>query len=93
MAFKVGQTKQGGRAKGVPNRTTSEFRAILGVFIFNQLNTLPEAFRSIKSPERRLELIIKLLPYVVPKMHDLSLENLSEDKLSAILEILTYDPQ
>jgi hypothetical protein len=45
MAFKIGQTKLGGRAKGVPNRTTSEFRAILGDFIFNQLNTLPEVFR------------------------------------------------
>ena len=89
MGFEIGHKKMGGRAKGIPNRTTSDFRAILGDFIYGQAELLPEVFGSIKSPEKRLELIIKLLPFVVPKMQDFSLENLSENKLNSILQILT----
>ncbi len=89
MGFQNGHKKMGGRAKGIPNRTTSDFRAILGDFIFGQVELLPEVFGSIQSPEKRLELIIKLLPFVVPKMQDFSLENLSENKLNSILQILT----
>jgi len=89
MGFEIGHKKMGGRAKGIPNRTTSDFRAILGGFIYKQVESLPEVFSSIKSPEKRLELIIKLLPFVVPKMQDFSLENLSENKLNSILQILT----
>jgi len=89
MGFEIGHKKMGGRAKGIPNRTTSDFRAILGDFIYKEAESLPEVFSSIKSPEKRLELIIKLLPFVVPKMQDFSLENLSENKLNSILQILT----
>jgi len=89
MGFEIGHKKIGGRAKGIPNRTTSDLRAILGDFIYKQAESLPEVFSSIKSPEKRLELIIKLLPFVVPKMQDFSLENLSENKLNSILQILT----
>ena len=89
MGFQNGHKKMGGRAKGIPNRTTSDFRAILGEFIYKQAESLPEAFSSIKSPEKRLELIIKLLPFVIPKVQDFSLENLSDNKLNSILEILT----
>jgi len=91
MGFEIGHKKMGGRAKGIPNRTTSDFRVILGDFIYKQAESLPEVFSSIKSPEKRLELIIKLLPFVVPKVQDFSLENLSDNKLNSILEILTNE--
>jgi hypothetical protein len=88
MGFEIGHKKVGGRMKGIPNRTTSDFRAILGDFIYKQAESLPEVFSSIKSPEKRLDLIIKLLPFVVPKMQDFSLENLTDNKLNSILQIL-----
>jgi hypothetical protein len=91
MGFEIGHKKMGGRAKGIPNRTTSDFRAILGDFIYKQAESMPEVFSSIKSPEKRLELIIKLLPFVIPKVQDFSLENLSDNKLNSILEILNNE--
>jgi hypothetical protein len=91
MGFEIGHKKMGGRAKGIPNRTTSDFRAILGDFIYKQVKSLPDIFASIKSPEKRLELLIKLMPYVIPKTQDISLENLPEYKLNAILDILTNE--
>ena len=42
MGFEIGHKKMGGRAKGIPNRTTSDFRAILGGFIYKQVESLPE---------------------------------------------------
>ncbi len=89
MGFQSGHSKLGGRDKGVPNRITHELRAILGSFFLTELNMIQAHFEAVKSPERRLELMIKLLPFVVPKMQDFSFESLSEDKLSAILKILT----
>jgi|LauGreDrversion4_2_1035121.scaffolds.fasta_scaffold21242_6 hypothetical protein len=93
MGFEIGHKKMGGRAKGIPNRTTSDFRSILGDFIYKQAETLPEVFSSIKSPEKRLDLVIKLLPFVVPKVQDFSLEKLPDHKLSAILEILSDESE
>ena len=85
--------KVGGRQKGVPNRSTKVFRDLLGAFIYEEMELLPDNIKAIKSPEKRLELFIKLLPFVVPKMQDLSLENLPDNKLMAILEILTDESE
>jgi hypothetical protein len=93
MGFQNGHQKKGGRDKGKPNRITQELRAILEDFFINELSTVQSRFEVIKSPEKRLELTIKLLPFVLPKMQELNLENLPEDKLSAILEILTDESE
>ena len=93
MSFENGHIKVGGRQKGVPNRATKEFRDRIGAFLYNELEVLPENFRAIKSPEKKLDILIKLLPFVVPKIQDLSLENLPDNKLSAILEILTDESE
>jgi hypothetical protein len=91
MSFENGHLKVGGRQKGVPNRATKAFRDFLGAFLLEEMEFLPANFKAIKSPEKKLELLIKLLPYIVPKMQDLSLENLPDNKLTAILEILSNE--
>jgi hypothetical protein len=89
MGFEKGHQKFGGRLKGVPNHSTKELKAFLGAFLSEELATLPETFNSIKSPEKRLELIVKFLPFILPRVQDSNLENLPDSKLNAILEILT----
>lgn len=58
--------KYGGREKGTPNKLTSELRNILKEIISTEIEALPEALKGLEAKER-LEIIIKLLPYVLPK--------------------------
>lgn len=61
------KTKTGGRQIGTPNKITSELRALLKELVFAELENLPDYLPSLESKER-LELLIKLLPYVMPKV-------------------------
>lgn len=59
--------KTGGREIGTPNRITSEMRAVLKNIIAEELEKLPETFKAME-PKDRAEAIIKLMPYVFPKV-------------------------
>jgi hypothetical protein len=81
MSFELGHKKFGGRKAGKPNKSTREFRNLLGAFVEKELELLPQTFNTIKSPEKRVELILKLLPFVLPKAQEISLEMLSDRSL------------
>jgi|SaaInlStandDraft_4_1057021.scaffolds.fasta_scaffold137718_2 hypothetical protein len=55
-----------GRPKGVPNKITGEVREVLKDIVQNELDQLPELLESMQ-PEKRAEILTRLLPYVVPK--------------------------
>ncbi len=59
--------KTGGRKQGTPNILTREIRAILKGIIAKELETLPATIEKFE-PEKRLEIILKLLPYVLPRV-------------------------
>jgi hypothetical protein len=59
--------KTGGRAAGTPNKLTSELRTTLKGIIAGELEALPQTFEQLPAKER-LELLIKLLPYCLPKV-------------------------
>ena len=59
--------KTGGRDKGTPNVITKEIREILHELIETELQTIDEKLGTLTTKER-LEVVIKLLPYVMPKM-------------------------
>jgi hypothetical protein len=59
--------KTGGRGKGTPNVITKEIRDILHTVIETELQDISNKMAKLTEKER-LEIIIKLLPYVVPKM-------------------------
>jgi len=84
MGFDNGHQKYGGRIKGTPNLITVELRAVLRLILAKEFEALPETIRAIKSPERRLEMIIKLQPYVIPRAHEITLESLPDSKLEFI---------
>jgi hypothetical protein len=70
MANNTG-TKHGGRLPGTPNKLTIELRKALKDVLFSELEKLPEHLATLDA-KTRLEIIIKLLPYAVPKLENVS---------------------
>tara|TARA_B110000046_G_scaffold138607_1_gene144957 strand:- start:258 stop:506 length:249 start_codon:yes stop_codon:yes gene_type:complete len=63
--------KYGGRKKGTPNKLTKELRSVLKEVIYNELENIEERLDELE-PKQRLELVIKLMPYVFPKIESAS---------------------
>ena len=70
MANTTGK-KYGGRKKGTPNRMTKELRVLLKDIMYQELEEIQERF-SLLEPKQRIELIIKLMPYILPKVNSIS---------------------
>ena len=70
MANTTGK-KYGGRQKGTSNRMTKELRVLLKDIIYQELEEVQERF-SLLEPRQRIELIIKLMPYILPKVNSIS---------------------
>ena len=70
MANTTGK-KYGGRQKGTPNKLTKEIRTVLKDLIYKELNEIQEHLDSLE-PKQRIEIIIKLIPYVLPKVTNIS---------------------
>ena len=66
MANTTGK-KYGGREKGTPNRLTKELRTILKNVLYNELENI-EAHLDSLEPKQRIELLIKLIPFILPKV-------------------------
>ena len=70
MANNTG-SKYGGRKKGTPNRLTKELRAILKEALHKELETIGDQLEQLE-PKERLEVLIKLMPFVFPRMNTIS---------------------
>ena len=63
--------KTGGRQKGTTTIITKELRAVLKNFLFKELEQIQERL-DLLEPKERIELIIKLMPFVMPKTTSIS---------------------
>jgi hypothetical protein len=63
--------KYGGRQKGTPNRITKELRSLLKDVMYDEIRALQERLDAL-NPKERVELIIKLMPYALPKVTSVS---------------------
>ena len=63
--------KYGGRKKGTPNKLTKELRSVLKEVIYNELDNIEERLEQLE-PKQRLELVIKLMHCVFPKIESAS---------------------
>jgi hypothetical protein len=63
--------KTGGRIAGTPNKVTSELRKTLKSIIAAELDALPQTLTDLPARER-LDLVIKLLPFCLPKVNTIS---------------------
>lgn len=66
MANNTGK-KFGGRQAGTPNRLTKELRAALKNLLYQEMEALPELLSKLE-PKERAELLVKFLPYTLPKV-------------------------
>ena len=74
--------KKGGRTAGTENKTTKETRALLKEVVNNELLNIESLLCELQ-PKERLELVIKLMPFVLPKLASEQIERPIENiKLS-----------
>ncbi len=57
--------------KGTPNKMTKEIRVVLNNFVCSELKNIESHLNNLESRER-LEVLIKLLPYTLPKLENMS---------------------
>jgi hypothetical protein len=70
MAFQKGNKLATGRPKGALNRSTEQMKVTLARAANNTLNNIAEDLEKIrkKDPERAIELSLKMMEYVLPKL-------------------------
>lgn len=61
-----------GRPAGVPNRVTREMRSTLKALFDDEMRRLPEILASMPD-EKRLDVLFRLMPYVLPKVIPVSM--------------------
>ena len=75
--------KFGGRQKGTPNKSTAKVRGTLAAILSSEVEKIPMYLDGITDPERKLNLLVKLLPYIVPR-----LQSVEYMEVPAIAELL-----
>ncbi len=74
--------KTGGRRNGTPNKLTLELRDLLTA----KITEIPELLEQIEDPQTRLNYLIKLVPYVLPKPKEIdAIEEDENDQLRVIV--------
>lgn len=66
------RTKTGGRKLGTPNKSTTETRNFIQNVVNNELTFIEDLILEL-TPKERIDALIKLLPFVVPKTSEVSL--------------------
>ena len=78
MAFEKGHKKLGGRKKYTPNMHTKQLRIVLREVLEKEFDNIPRYLSEIKDNRIKLELLIKLMPFVFPKMSAHSLTQMDD---------------
>lgn len=81
-----------GRPKGKPNKITQDVRGWLSAVIDKNRKQMERDLKKLE-PKDRLQMLEKLMQYVVPKQQAVSTEidftKLSDDQLDAVIDQLT----
>lgn len=59
-----------GRPKGTPNKATAELKELIKTFVENEIEEAENLLIEL-TPKERLDILCKLLPYVLPKQTEL----------------------
>lgn len=76
-----------GRPSGKVNKVTSEVKSIIEDLIHNNIMNFKSDMAELK-PIERIGILIKLLPYVVPKLESIQVEYEKEEKKKSIVETI-----
>lgn len=83
-----------GRPKGTPNKITADMRGWLTAVIDKNRKQMERDLKKLE-PKDRLQILEKLMQYVIPKQQavsaDIDFGRLTDDQLDTIIEQLTKD--
>ena len=89
-----GTPKTGGRAKGTPNKVTASVKDWLSGLIDKNRKQIEKDLKQLE-PKERLQVLEKLMQYVVPKQQavsaDVNIDRLSDEQLDSLIEELTRE--
>lgn len=81
-----------GRPKGSPNKLTSDMRGWLTAIIDKNRKQMEKDLKALE-PKERLQMLEKLMQYVIPKQQavsaDIDFSKLSDDQINTIVERMT----
>ena len=66
--------KTGGRTAGTVNKTTAETKELLQKIVSNELDHIEGMLNKLE-PKERIDAVIKLLPYIVPKQQEIAIDS------------------
>ena len=83
-----------GRPKGTPNKITQDMRQWLSTVIDKNRRQIERDLKALE-PKERLQMLEKLMQYVIPKQQavkaEVDLATLTDDQLNTIVNQLTKD--
>lgn len=84
-----GRGRLGGRAKGTPNKVTSDIRTWLKAVVDGNREQFIKDLNAVE-PAERLKVVVSLLPYITPKVvavDEMQLITAEYDQLKDLLEV------
>lgn len=87
-----GRGRLGGRAKGTPNKSTSDLKNWLSGVLNDNRNQFEKDLKSLL-PEERIKVLSGLFNYVIPKQQSLSVEEQINSETEALTRWLETAPQ
>ena len=75
--------KTGGRVKGTPNKTTAEIRQTIMRIINEGITT---EFINELAPDKKADVLLRLLPYVISKYADIPSEQLTDGTVTITID-------
>ncbi|MBK8516472.1 MAG: hypothetical protein IPL55_09370 [Saprospiraceae bacterium] len=84
-SFKPGE---GGRSKGAQNKSGKQVKEILSEILSEEIEGLPKRLNQL-SDKDRLDIVIKLLPYLLPKQKEIEMSVTNEVNIPPIRWVTT----
>jgi len=75
--------KTGGRVKGTPNKATAEIRQTIMRIINEGITT---EFINELAPDKKADVLLRLLPYVISKYADIPSEQLTDSTVTITID-------
>ena len=63
-----GRGRLGGRAKGTPNKVSSERKARIAEFVEKNWEDFEKAYSDLKDPKEKCSIFMAMMPYYAPKL-------------------------
>jgi hypothetical protein len=87
--FEAGKSgNPNGRPKGKPNKVTSKIRSVLSEVMQEEIKNIPEHIKNLETKDR-LEFILKVLPYLTPRLESVAVD--LEANTTKTMELATLD--